>query len=323
MLWLWIVLAIVSVLLLIVAFFFFQYVRLRRKLPRPKFRPTKLHPDISKWPKDEVTVTWIGHSTLYIQFYDVGILTDPVFSSTVGVKVFPGVTIGPKRYTSPALRLEDVALKVNLVLLSHAHLDHFDLPSLRRIARPEVEVITAKNTSRLLAKFRFRDIVELSGNLAGSEATTGRSTQTRSGIQVTAVPVRHWGARFPWNKDYHWTGYVLEYRGTRLLFAGDTASTDAFKEVRKNFGPIDLAVMPIGAYSPDTFQGSHCTPEQAWEMFEDSGAKWIAPVHWNTFVLSMEPIDEPLQRLARAAGTKADRIVICEQGETFQLPSSP
>jgi L-ascorbate metabolism protein UlaG (beta-lactamase superfamily) len=134
------------------------------------------------------------------------------------------------------------------------------------------------------------------------------------------VPVRHWGQRFPWNKGYGWTGYLIERRGVRLFFPGDTAYTPTFKRLPEETGPIDVTFMPIGAYSPDAFLRNHCTPEQAWAMYKDTGARWLVPIHWDTFVLSHEPVAEPMERLLDAAGEEEDRIVVRQHGETFVLP---
>ncbi|MGZ6550815.1 MAG: MBL fold metallo-hydrolase, partial [Tumebacillaceae bacterium] len=279
-------------------------------MPKPPYKQAALRPEPESFSDDEVTLAWVGHSTLYINFFGLKILTDPVFSEKVGVNV-AGFVVGSKRHTAPAMRPEDVG-EVDLILLSHAHLDHFDLPSLRKFASPQTQVVLPKGTSRLLKGMAYQQLHELHGK---------EHVELNNGVKVTAVPVRHWGARFPWNKDYHWTGYLIEHRGVKLFFAGDTAHTPTFQDLR-NLGKIDVAMIPIGAYSPDSFQGSHCTPEQAWEMFYDCGAEWLIPIHWDTFVLSHEPVDEPMRRLlaAATADQKSDRIVIQDHGATFQVP---
>ena len=297
-----------GVILAIAAWIAARYTRLRSDFPNPSYKEAQLRPKVQSFLADDVSVTWIGHSTLYINLFGIRILTDPVFSEKVGVSVARLATVGPKRYTGPAVTLEDVG-PVDVVLLSHAHLDHFDLPSLRQIASGQTEVVTAEATSRLLRRLPFHRV---------HEAHHDQVLQLQNGLKVLPVPVRHWGRRYPWNKDYGWTGYLLEYRGVRLFFAGDTAYTPDFQRLVEH-GPIDLAFIPIGAYAPDNFQRSHCTPEQAWQMFLDSGAKRLVPIHWNTFVLSKEPVDEPLQRLLTAAGDAADRIVLREPGAVFRL----
>ncbi|MCK9912047.1 MBL fold metallo-hydrolase, partial [Microbacteriaceae bacterium K1510] len=117
--------------------------------------------------------------------------------------------------------------------------------------------------------------------------------------------------------SYGWTGYLLEKKGVRLMYAGDTAYTPYFTELCQ-YGPIDVAFMPIGAYQP--YIAAHCTPEQAWEMFVDSGAKWFVPIHWDTFVLSFESAEEPLQRLIQAMGAETHRLALTDRGATFRLP---
>lgn len=280
----------------------------RRYLPNPPYRQPVLRPSPDQFSDDEVTVCWVGHSTVYINFYGIRILTDPVFSDRVGMSVLRLFTIGVKRHTAPALRPEDIAGQVDVILLSHAHMDHFDMPSLRRLQSSSTQVVTATGTRRLLRWLRFAAVMELGGR---------ERIELDNGLVLTAVPVRHWGNRFPWNKGYGYTGYLLSYRGVQLFFAGDTAYTPSFADLKSD-KPIDLAFIPIGAYSPESYQGNHCTPEQAWQMFEDSGARFFAPIHWDTFVLSDEPIDEPINRLREAAPDER-QIVWRRHGDVFRL----
>jgi len=137
-------------------------------------------------------------------------------------------------------------------------------------------------------------------------------------LRVTAVPVQHWGERFPWNRDRHgYNAYLLERAGRVVLFGGDTAATDSFTEVCRG-RRVDLAILPIGGYQP--YIHSHASPEQAWDMFQASGARYLAAIHHQTFVLSNEPPDEPLQRLLVCAGAQANRVVLREIGATVVLP---
>jgi L-ascorbate metabolism protein UlaG (beta-lactamase superfamily) len=186
-------------------------------------------------------------------------------------------------------------------------MDHLDMPTLHQLANPETTVVTAQGTTKLLRKMPFANVKELGG----------KDILILGDVTIQAVPVRHWGNRFPWNRNYRYTGYVMERKGTKIFFPGDTAYTPDFTWLADK--QLDLAFMPIGAYSPDQFQRHHCTPEQAWEMFLDTGAKWLVPIHWNTFILSREPVEEPLQRLLQAAGKDQKRIVVTEQGESFTL----
>ncbi|MDR6226910.1 MBL fold metallo-hydrolase [Desmospora profundinema] len=283
----------------------------RRKLPHPDWREIRNHPDVTGFRDDAITVTWVGHATVYLNVKGIRILTDPVFSERVGIQLLPRWTLGPKRFTPPALDGKSVG-EVDLILLSHAHMDHLDLPSLRTLARPETRVVMPRGTKGLLRSYPFGEVIELDEN---------ESVDLGAGLTVTAFPVRHWGNRYPWNNDYGYTGYLIEKDGRRIAFPGDTAYTPKLKQLRL-FGPLDLMLVPIGAYAPDSFQRSHCTPEQAWQMAQEAGARHVVPIHWNTFVLSQEPVDEPLRRLVAAAGPKEDRIVIREQGEVWQLTES-
>ncbi|RIV24715.1 MBL fold metallo-hydrolase [Alicyclobacillaceae bacterium I2511] len=310
--WGWMVLGIGFLIVTVTVYGWWSYQRFARRMPKPPHQAAPFQPQPETWPNDRITVTWIGHSTMYINFYGVRLLTDPVFSEKVGVSVLRLWRVGSPRYTAPALTPTQLVGEVDILLLSHAHLDHLDLPSLRKLMGDKVQVVTAKGTSWVLRKLHFGSVAELS---------TGQSLVTREGVKVTALPVRHWGARYPWNRRYGWNGYILEYRGHRLLFAGDTALTDSFRDLENSSEvPLELAMMPIGAYSPDVFQVNHCTPEQAWSMFLDSGARWLAPMHWHTFVLSKEPVTEPLQRLLAAAGPQQDRVVLRWQGQVFTVP---
>ncbi len=308
---LWLCIIALSLVALAALWMTVQYRRYRKFVPSPPYKQPAQHPDLSVLPDDSLSVCWIGHSTLYIRWNGVGILTDPVFSERVGVNIGPWA-IGPRRHTAPAVRIEEVMGQVDLILLSHAHMDHFDIPSLRKLASPDVEVVTAPATSRLIRRMRFGRVSELGGT---------NSVETSCGVKVTSVPVRHWGARFPWNQQYGWTGFLLEYQGKRLFYAGDTAYVPTFTALRER-GQIDVVCMPIGAYAPDSFQQSHCTPEQAWSMFVDTGGRFLVPIHWDTFVLSQEPVDEPMKRLLAAAGDDADKIVIRSHGEVFTLKTA-
>ncbi|EJL44253.1 MBL fold metallo-hydrolase [Brevibacillus agri] len=293
---------------------FFGYVAYRYwyhmgQLPKPPFRELDAKPAPENWSDDEVTFTWIGHSTILLNVYGTKILTDPVLGEKLGLRVAGLLHFGPRRFTPPALDFDEIG-SVDLILLSHAHMDHVDLPTLRRLAHPYTHVITASNTGKLLRRMPFASCKELA---------PGQATTTKDGVTVTAIPVRHWGNRFPWNHDYGYNGYVIEKNGVRILYPGDTAYM-SMESLPQEFGQFDLVFMPIGAYKPDSYQAAHCTPEQAWQMFKESRGKWLAPIHWNTFVLSREPVDEPMQRLLAAAGEEKNRIIVERQGETFTLP---
>jgi L-ascorbate metabolism protein UlaG (beta-lactamase superfamily) len=275
-----------------------------RKIP-----PAFARPEPETWSDERVTLAWLGHATVLINFFGVTILTDPALFPRVGVR-FPGFTIGPKRLTAPALRVTDLP-PIHLILLSHAHFDHFDLRTLLHF-RNETQVITAPQTSDLVRWTRLREISELRW-----EET--RSVITAAGpIKVTAVPVNHWGARM--RKDVHrgYNGYVLERNGRLILFSGDTAFTTGFKALGKN-GGVDIAMMSIGCYNP--WIRSHATPEETVQMANAAGARFIVPIHHQTFRLSFEPFREPIERFEQALACEPERIALREVGETFVLPN--
>ena len=270
--------------------------------------PAFAKPSPTNWSNTQVTLAWIGHATVLINFFGIKILTDPVLFPRVGIRL-PGFTIGPKRLTAPALQFHELP-PIDLILLSHAHFDHFDLRTLRCFSK-STTVITARATSDLLRHTRFRNVAELDWD----EAKTFKTTAGE--INVGALPVNHWGARKRRDTYRGYNGYLLERNGRRIIFSGDTAMTDSFAEIRRH-GAIDVAIMSIGAYNP--WIQSHCSPEQAVEMANAAGARFIVPVHHQTFRLSFEPFPEPIQRFQAALGKTPERIALREIGETFVLP---
>jgi L-ascorbate metabolism protein UlaG (beta-lactamase superfamily) len=212
--------------------------------------------------------------------------------------------------TAPALQLRELP-RIDLILLSHAHFDHFDLRTLHRFDE-RTSVVTAPNTADLLKWTHLRDITELHW---GETKVLKVSRQTNGDIAISAFQVRHWGARKQRDDYRGYNGYVVERNRRRILFGGDTAMTDTFANVQQ---PINLAIMSIGAYNP--WIRSHSTPEQAVEMATAAGAQFIMPVHHQTFRLSFEPLGEPIARFQAALRKTPERIALREIGETFVLP---
>jgi L-ascorbate metabolism protein UlaG (beta-lactamase superfamily) len=270
--------------------------------------PAFTKPEPGKWSDAQLTLAWLGHSTVLINFFGVTILTDPALFARIGIRL-PRFTIGPKRLTAPALQFDEVP-RIDLILLSHAHFDHFDLRTLRCFDE-NTSVITARATSDLLRRTRFREITELDW----SERKTFKTGASK--IDIVAFPVKHWGARKQRDTYRSYNGYLLERKGRRIIFAGDTAMTDSFAELRRQ-GEIDIAIVPIGAYNP--WIRSHSTPEQAVQMANAAGARFIVPVHHQTFRLSLEPLREPIERFEAALVNTPERIALREIGETFVLP---
>jgi len=277
--------------------------RFSAELKRPVLEAPH-HPRFQNWTDHGLHAAWIGHSTVVIQMDGLTIVTDPVFSNRVGLNLGP-VTLGIKRLVAPAEMLKKVP-RPDLILLSHAHMDHFDLPSLRALESKQSAVITAPNTTDLLRPGRYGAVLELRWN----EVTqVGPAT-------IRAFEVKHWGARMRNDTQRGYNGYVIEAGRHRVLFGGDTALTDTFRPLR-SLGPIDVAILPIGAYDP--WIRVHCNPEQAMRMANDAGAQFCLPVHHQTFELSRESVLEPIERFMAAAGADNERIVLQEIGEGFHL----
>ena len=259
-------------------------------------------PQPALWSDDRLTVAWLGHATVLINFYGAWLLTDPVLRSRVGLRV-AGVTIGPRRLVRPALNVRELP-PLDAVLVSHSHMDHCDMATLRRLPRRTHAVVQKDN--RDLVR-RFHRIDDLAWGEAGEI----------NGARIEAVEVNHWGARRLTDRHRGYGGFLVEKNGRGLVFGGDTAYTHAFASLR-NRASIDLAILPIGAYDPWIY--AHANPEQSWMMAREMGAKYILPMHHSTFRLSREPVGEPIERLEKIAGPERWRIALRQPGETWELP---
>jgi L-ascorbate metabolism protein UlaG (beta-lactamase superfamily) len=268
--------------------------------------PAPYRPNLKAWPDRGLYAAWLGHTTVLLKIDGTTILTDPVFSTRVGIGLGL-LTVGPKRLVAPPLAVSELP-RIDLVLLSHAHMDHFDLPSLRSLERRGTAVVTAAKTSDLLRPAGWRGVTELGW---GSRATLGP-------LDIRAFQVNHWGARMRTDAYRGYNGYIIQAGRYRVLFGGDTANT-SFRDLRTS-RPFDLAIMPVGAYNP--WVHYHCTPEQAWRMAGEAGAEFFLPVHHQTFPLSREPFLEPIERVADAAGNHPDRVAVRRIGQEFRLSVS-
>jgi L-ascorbate metabolism protein UlaG (beta-lactamase superfamily) len=265
--------------------------------------PAPHRPNPKAWPDTGLYAAWLGHATVLLKIDGFTVLTDPVFSKRIGIDL--GLfTLGLKRLVAPAIDVASLP-RIDLVLLSHAHMDHFDLPSLRKLESQGTQVVTASKTSDLLRVDRYRSVEELAWN-----------ARTRVGpLEIRAFEVNHWGARMRSDTYRGYNGYTLEAGRWRVLFGGDTAATSLFRAVRSSRA-YDLAIMPVGAYDP--WIHYHSTPEQAWQMAQDAGSEFFLPVHHRTFALSREPYDEPIERVYGAAGNHAERVAVREIGQEFR-----
>ncbi len=251
------------------------------------------------------SVTWLGHATALVQLGGARFVTDPNLSRTVGV-VLP-------RRGRPPVAAEALA-PLDGVLISHAHLDHCDLPTLKKIRRASGDrvppVVVAHGFDDLLRDAGYDDV----RTLRWYESTT-----LPCGARVTAVPAAHFAGRTPWRRHTGFQGYVIEHGGASVMFAGDTGACPRYVEVGRRFAKIDVALLPIGAYSPDSFRPVHMAPEDALDALDQLGATYLVPIHHATFRLSAEPMREPAERLRAGAMSRgiADRVKLLAPGESF------
>ena len=267
------------------------------------------HPQLepASWPDNSLTIANLGHATVLMNFFGTRVLTDPSLFSRVGLSFDSILTIGPKRLVDPPLAPTQLQ-QLDIILITHAHMDHLDIPSLKALPKSTV-VVACDKCSQIIAPLGFQDVRELKW---------GESTVVK-GLTIRAMGARHWGKRWPpFGEDYGFNSYVLEKDGRRMLLACDSADTDLFASLAST--PPDVAVFSIGAYDPWIW--NHANPEQVWSMFESTGARYLVPIHWGTFRLGKEPMEEPMQRLIKAAGDKQDRIVLRQIGGTWTMPAT-
>jgi L-ascorbate metabolism protein UlaG (beta-lactamase superfamily) len=264
-------------------------------------------------PPGQVAVTFIGHSTFLIRTATRVFITDPVFTTHAG----PFGRLGPRRVRPPALALADLP-PIDVVLLSHCHYDHLQ-PSC--IAAIGCDLVTTLGVSRYIPAARGgrgpRHIVELDW----------WDTTRLSGATITAVPAQHFAARTPWDKNQTlWCGFVVQIDGVTLYFAGDSGYSPQFAEIGARFPSIDVALIPIGAYEPRWFmQPMHMNPDEAVRVHRELGARRSIGMHFGTFQLTDEGIDEPVAALARARdeqGVSAEAFRVLGFGETCVLAAT-
>ena len=257
-------------------------------------------PDLTNWENHDLAACWIGHATVLLRIEGMTILTDPVLSNRIGVGLGL-ITGGPRRFVAPALTVRQLP-RLDLILISHAHFDHLDRPTLTRLNK-NVPVISAYKTHDLIHDLGFRTVTELQW---GEQVEVGP-------LKITAHEVAHWGARTFYDMHRGFNAYLIESPKHKVLYGGDTAYHEGFKELPRT----DLAILGIGAYDP--YVAAHATPEQAWAMANHARAQRILPMHHSTFKLSFEPTAEPLERLMTAAGRYIDRLVATQMGLTWTL----
>ena len=258
----------------------------------------------------ELGVMFLGHSSFLLQMEGANVLIDPVFATRLIVL---------RRQRRPGIKVPDLP-PIDVVLLTHAHMDHLNRPTLRRVARA-----TRLRTGRAPIVIVPAGVEDLVRDLGFREVRSLRwwGCTKVAGLEVTFTPAKHWGARMFSDTHRMFGGFVLcDETGHRVYHSGDTAYFDGFKEIGSKLHP-QVALLPIGAYFPDTYRSVHTSPEEGLQAFIDCGAETMIPMHFGTFTLGREPMEEPPVRLmadARRRGI-ADRVRILAEGETFVVPA--
>ncbi len=251
-------------------------------------------PVFPKLARGQVAITWIGHASFLIQFTDLNVLVDPNFANWLFLL---------KRIKRSGLKIQDLP-PVDLVLLTHAHFDHFHKPTLRRLPHPKIGVMPW-GVGDLAHNLGFARIIELEW----------WESFGPKDWRVTLTPSKHWGARTLHDHHRGYGGFVLEHQGRKIYHAGDSAYFDGFKEIGQRLAP-DIALLPIGAYHPESFRHVHMGPDEAVRAFQDLNARQLVPMHYGSFKLSFEAMDEPprwLRAIARQQNL-ADHVRILEEG---------
>lgn len=252
------------------------------------------------------SLTWIGHATYLLQLAGRSLLTDPILS--------PRIALLP-RNVAPGLAWEALPT-IDVVTVSHNHFDHMDRPTLQRLAKRETPpaAVVPLGLARSMRAWGYREVHELGW----------WDTARVRGLDVTLVPAQHWSRRSAFDQDKTlWGGFVIEGGGLRAYHSGDTAYFSGFKQIGARAGKIDAAMLPIGAYDPRWFmREQHMNPDDAVQAFIDLGAERFFAMHWGTFKLTDEPLDEPptlTRALFERRGLAAHGLVIPAIGETVSL----
>ncbi|HZP75155.1 MAG TPA: MBL fold metallo-hydrolase [Pseudolabrys sp.] len=298
--------------------------------PSPRVVLKMLREPRAKWPKfvenigvprlhatladDEAALTFINHATFLIQFAGKTILTDPIWSMRAG----PAWPLGPRRVRKPGVAFADLP-KIDIVLLTHNHYDHLDLPTLRRLKRAFAPtVLFAAGDRRLIGPLGFPAMHELDW----WDVVTIDDT-----LKITFVPAQHFSARTTWDRQHSlWGGYVIEHRGHRIYFEGDSGYSRHFAEIAARLGAPDIAILGIGAYEPRWFMTPvHMYPAEAVRAHRDLGARLSIGMHFGTFQLTAEAFEQPKRDLAAALaaeGIGEHEFITLLEGETrrFRRP---
>lgn len=261
------------------------------------------------------SLTWLGHASFLVRLGDRTVLTDPFLTEAAS----PFSSVGPRRFAGPGLAIEDLP-PIDVVVVSHNHYDHLDLRTLQQLpGKSLTQLVVPMGVGPLVRDLGFAQVHELSW---------GDALQVGA-LRVAAAPAIHFSGRGLFDRDATlWAGYVFEANDRRVFFAGDTAyHPTAFKALRERIGPVDAALLPIGAYAPrQVMSHVHVDPEEAVALGRDLQASRLVAMHWGTIVLTTEPPFEPPQRFlaaGRAAGMSDDALWVMAIGETRPLGGRP
>jgi L-ascorbate metabolism protein UlaG (beta-lactamase superfamily) len=283
---------------------------LTRRQRWPAEVPVHRHRPAPLQGKDDVIVTFVGHATFLIQAQGGTVLTDPIYSP----RASPVSFAGPRRVREPGVAFDDLP-PISVVLVSHNHYDHCDIPTLRALDQRFGPLFVAPlGNARLLRSAGIRRVEELDWWQELPAASLG----------IRLTPAQHFSARGPLDRDRAlWGGFLVEAGKHRLFFAGDSGYASHFHEIRERCGPIELALLPIGAYEPRWFMKDvHMDPAEAVQAHLDLQARQSVAMHFGTFQLTPEGIDEPLAGLRtalRAAGVPEARFGALEVGGSLRL----
>ncbi len=257
--------------------------------------------------------TMVGHATVLIQVDGLNVLTDPIWSE----RASPGSFAGPRRITAPGIDFDQLP-QIHVVLLSHNHYDHCDLPTLRRLHARDRPLIVAPLGNAALLRRHMPDV-----HVAAAD--WDEQVGLEQGGSVHVVPAYHWSGRsLSDRRKALWGGFMLRSRAGQLVyFAGDTGygEGEIFRQMRTRYGAPELAILPIGAYAPRWFmKAQHNTPAEAVRMMADVGAARAIGIHWGSFRLSDEPREEPamlLRESLASEGIDPQRLVPVVPGQEF------
>ncbi len=293
-----------------------RWSRLWKKIPGPEaydFPLGKNDPAFLRSNHEKITLTWIGHATVLLQLKGKNILTDPHFSK----RASPFKWAGPRRVVAPGLTFEDLPL-IDMVIISHNHYDSLDKQTIMKLYEREGGQKTTFFVP-LGLKSWFKDI----GINRVFELDWWDEHEEKN-LKIIAVPMQHWSSRsfFSRNKSL-WAGWVIRSTDFRFFFAGDSGYNLHFKEIGRKLGPFDLSAIPIGAYEPRWFMRYyHINPEEALQVHLDVRSKKSVAIHWGTFILTDEPLDEPpkrLEKVIKEKGLSNDGFLVLRHGETILL----